>query len=121
MSSCVEHVLKFCFCYGETQFLGVFFNNLVGNVLLPNLVTHLIKFFFGEIVTLHGELHYVLILFNEFLELLNVDFLTHDFADLLACLAFNAIARTESFFGNECKKAERNDDYQRHAFASDFS
>ena len=71
--------------------------------LLPYLVLQLVELVLAEVVGAHGQFHRILILLQEFLEVLHVDFLAKDLTYLLAVLTFDAIAGTESLLGNERK------------------
>ena len=107
------------------QFLvGVLPNDFFLHELLPNLLANLFVLFVGEVSALSLHLHLQFddfaLRFHFLLEVLDGEFVTIDFADLIAFHSRGGFDGTEELFSDKSKKGEAEDADQQCAFASDF-
>ena len=72
----LQHVLQLLVGHGETYLLGLSLDDGVADILLPNLILHLIEFLLREIVATLSHLDSLLILVDKTLEVLHRNFLT---------------------------------------------
>ena len=107
--SFLHHVLQFLVSYGETKFGSFIFDEACLHVRVPDHVLHLVHLFFREAFASLCHFDDLLVFVQEVLDLLNTDFLSEHFSDLLSAVVAQRVCRAYQFFCNECEKRETDD------------
>ena len=76
IGSLAKHVLHLGVGNRQTELLSFLADDNVVDIRLPYLVLDVVQFILGQVVATLGHLNDLLVLVNEFLEFLNVDFLS---------------------------------------------